>query len=394
MTDGAVPVLRPGRAELVTQGAVGDHWDRLAKKAGFLDETWAKDHTFYVLRHTGFNLLRSVGMELDDLADLMGHTTIITANKHYRHRTPHFDIIRREVHALGLERTPAGFIDGLGFVLARRWRAEGTNIGCAEPRSVAPVVGYDDMKMLAGPSTIDVLPTVIENEGTDNPSLPPGINSQEAFRAHQRKKCHELYALGWSKPRIGRELGLCRSTISDWIRTAPNARWMRKAGSAERAELMQRCAELRDQHPDWSTTEIAKVLGIAPHRIVVWERKRGLPMPHRPGAHKLGKHDKLIRQMFAEGKTTLQMAEAIGHSHSAIAYYINRLGLRQGKSGHKLGQYEDRIRSMIAEGKNLTQITAQNWTKRQGPELLALLSVSVCKLVRRTCKKARHRKHF
>jgi len=364
--EGAVPVLVPGRADLVTQNAVGDHWDRLAKKAGFIDATWAKNHTFYALRHTCLNLWRTINIPIDRLSTLAGHTNILTTHSRYLHETPHFEIIRSEVHALGLEQTPAGSIDGLGIVLARRWREDGIEIPCAPPRSATPpLLENGSAPLLLTGNVIDVVPT---EAWAERSATATNVNSLQALRAHQMKRCHELHAQGWTKNRIGKELGLCRSTISDWIRTTPDVRWMRKAGRAERAEKMAQCAQLRDEHPDWSTTQIAAELGIAPHRIVMWERKRGKPMPRRPGAHKIGRYKSDLWQMLGEDKTTEQMAAELNRkypnrktpSHSGIAYFIIRMGWRKGPPGaRKLGKHQDRILQMKAEGKSPEQMARE-----------------------------------
>jgi hypothetical protein len=84
-------------------------------------------------------------------------------------------------------------------------------------------------------------------------------------------------------------------------------------------------------------------------------------MPHQPGAHKLGKYDAQIRQMVAEGKTFREMQEILrqhdpkGPSHSALSYYVERMGLRnlrpiRNRRGVRIEIYETRIRELAAEG--------------------------------------------
>lgn len=327
------PVLVSGRVGSVTPNAItGNHWPAIARKAGFIGEAEELAHTFYALRHTAANLWRTIGIPTDRLMTLMGHTDYHTTVSNYLHETPHFEVIRREVEALGLERTPAGLIDGLGFVLARRWRDEGIEIECAPPRSATQLIGSDaaaqqDPKMLSG-TMIDLVPNSVSIEAPPAEQINP--YSLEALRARQRARAKELFELGWTKIRIGDELGVDPCTVSDWVRSADNIRWMRKTSHAERTVLIARCHQLRDQNPEWSSTQLAKELGVHPSRVTLWERGRGKPMPHQPGAHKIGKHEARIRQMLAEGLGCEQMARELdGVSKSGIAYFINRIGLRE-----------------------------------------------------------------
>lgn len=373
--EGAVPVLMVGRTETINPAAISsDHWPVIAGKAGF-DKTEGLLHTCYVLRHCFGNLLRTIGVPLDRLKVLMGHTTIHTTEKHYLHETPHFEDIRREVEAVveefRLERTPAGLIDGLGIVFARRWKDEGIEIECAPPHAVRPLPGQMPGQMVmigngaAAPDSklIEATPVAASVE-EPTPTMPP-ITSLEGLRAWQRAQAKELYKAGWTKDRIGTKLGVDPKTVSGWVRTTDDLKWMRKATHAERAELIARCHELRDANPDWSSTDIAKELGVAPHRVTVWERRRGLPMPHRPGPHKIGRFEPDIRRMAAEGKTAREIAAALDGavSRSGIALFMQQRGIarqtNRRTSGVDLRQFEGRIRELIAEGKTDWQIAKE-----------------------------------
>ena len=111
---------------------------RIAYKAGLVDEkTGARRYTAYCLRHTAANMWRAIGIDLEDLRALMSHEKIDTTSGHYLHEAPHLAVLRREVAELGLEKTREGLIDGLGIVLAQRWREAGLDIPCSPPRSAS-----------------------------------------------------------------------------------------------------------------------------------------------------------------------------------------------------------------------------------------------------------------
>ena len=170
--------------------------------------------------------------------------------------------------------------------------------------------------------------------------------------------------------KIAAEFGVAFSTVKDWIRNAGLEVRRGRLPEIERRSLMERVTQMRKAQPNISANEMAKVLGIAPKRIVQWEKVRGHPMPHQPGAHKLGKYDAQIRQMLAEGKTCREMQEIFrqhdsrGPSHSAISYYINRLGLRdlrpaRNRRGVRIEIHETRIRELAAEGKSKEAIARE-----------------------------------
>jgi hypothetical protein len=365
-TEGPVPVLRTKQAPIIVPLAISNgHWQAIASKAGFVDDDGGLGHTFYALRHTCANLWRTIGIQPDRLMKLMGHTDYHTTVMRYLHETPHFEVVRREVEALGSERTPEGYIDGLGVVLARRWKDEGFDIGCGPPRSMTPQIGYDGPLALSE-KTIDLQPTAVSTEAESSaPPLGSAIKSVEELRLWQIARATELFRAGWTKSKIAAELGVGFPTVQHWLRTADIAVRRGRIPKVERQALMKRVAELREARPEASSTEIAKALNVSPKRIVQWEKVRGRPMPHRPGAHKLGKYDAQIRQMLAEGKTCRQMAEILdGPSHSAIGYYINRLGLRglrpiRNRRGVRIEIHETRIRELAAEGKSKEAIARE-----------------------------------
>jgi integrase len=370
-TEGPIPVLRTKQAPIIVPLAISQaHWAAIAAKAGFVDDDGGLDHTFYALRHTCANLWRTVGIEPDRLQKLMGHTDYHTTVKNYLHETPHFAVIRREVEALGLERTPEGYIDALGVVLARRWKEERLDIPYAPPRSMAHQIGHDHPLALP-PNTIDLQRTAVSTEADPSaPAIGSAIKSIEQLRLWQITRAKELFLAGWPKLKIANELGVAFYTVREWLRSAGLEIRRGRLPKTERLELMERVSQMRKQQPNISANEMAKVLRVAPRRIVQWEKAAGRPMPHQPGAHKLGKYDVQIRRLLAEGKTCREM-EAIldGPSHSAIAYYINRLGLAhlrptRNRRGVRIEILDTRIRELVAAGKSKEAIA-----RELGPEL-------------------------
>lgn len=228
----------------------------------------------------------------------------------------------------------------------------GIEILCAQPRSVTPQLGNTGIKLLPG-SIIDVMPTAAS---VDPPELGPVIRSTQTLRAWQMAECQKLRALGWTKNRIADHLGLCTGTISEWARSVPNVKWMRKTSNAEKAEIKKRVLQYIDAHPEESTTEIAAKFAIKPYLVARYAKQVGKPMPHRPGAHKLGKYQAQILEMFEHGKSYEQIGKAIGHPSSSVGYFIKRLGLA-GKSktltsGMRIENYKSRIIELIAAGKS------------------------------------------
>ena len=362
-TEGPVPVLVTTPGALFYPSSISaHHWPVLATKAGFMDADGGLKHSFYALRTTAANLWRTIGMQIDDVSGLMGHVRIDTTVGSYTRPTPHFSPIRREVEELMrretvLERSPEGFIDALGFVLAQRWRAEGIEVGCAPPRSMTAQIGYTAQRALT-PTMLELVPTV-------EPVPPPIIKSAEDFRVWQIEKTKQLFKIGWTMTRIAAELRVGFPTVKHWLRHADISHTRGKLPEDQRQDLMERVRAYREEHPEASTTDIAKALGVHAKRITSWERRRGRPMPHRPGAHKLGKHDAAIRRMLAEGRTCRQMAKILnGPSHSAIGYYINRLGLRdlrpvRNRRGVRIEIHATRIKQLAAAGKSKEAIARE-----------------------------------
>jgi integrase len=382
--EGKVPVLVTQLAPIVRPLAItADHWPAIAAKAGFVDKDGGLDHTFYALRHTCLTLWRTVGILPDRLQKLAGHRRYETTVKYYLHETPHVQVIRREVEAhLGSDRNPPpeAYIDGLGFVLAHRWKSEGIDVDCAPPRPMAPQIGYDGPLAMTG-NTIDLQPTAVSTEAEPPaPAIGTAIKSVEALRLWQIARAQELFRAGWPKLKIATELGVGFPTVKNWLRNTGLEVRRGRLPATERLELMARVTQMRRQRPNISANEMAKVLGVAPKRIVQWERVHGRAMPHQPGAHKVGKYDARIRKMLAEGKTCREMAKILhGPSHSAIGYYINRLGLRDlrpipNRRGVRIEIYDTRIKQLAAEGMSKEAIARELARELGNPSRSGIIS--------------------
>lgn len=357
------PVLITAGASIIKPEAISSqHWPVIARKAGFVDAHDDHLYTFYDLRHTDATILRTIGMESDDLQSLMGHSDYKTTVERYIHRAPHlYPGIRRDVESLGFGRTPEDLVDALGLVLARRWKDEGIDIGCAPPRTTAvPQIGHNG-GMIALPSPI--LDLTAESVETPQASDPASW-SVEDLRKRQRARAAELHAQGWTVQRICAELKADRTTVKAWLRHShiPDRRGRLPADVRE--DLKRRLPELRKQHPDWITIQFAEALGVHSGRITEWERERGKPMPHRNYAHKIGKHEARIRQMVAEGKTYREMAKILGDvSPTGIRLFVkDKLGglkTKRWAGGERIDQYDADIIRMVAEGKNGKEIAAE-----------------------------------
>jgi integrase len=360
------PVLVTNRANIVRPDSItGHHWPAISAKAGFVDAHGGLRHTDYALRHTAANLWRTVGIPIDRLQILMGHTTIQTTAKHYLHETPHFEVLRREVAQLGLDTTPEGYIDGLGYILFRRWRIDDIDVECAPPRLTT--IGANSSALIASPKAIviDIKPDVIVAKVDPPLSV---ITTAAQLRKWQRTKAKEMFLAGSTKQDITAELGISIITLTNWLRLADvdNVR-LGRLPAIERRELMDRIKQYREQHPDASSTAIARALGIEPKRVTMYERRRGAAMPHRPGAHKIGKFAADIERLSKQGLSQKQMAAELERiyperktpSHSGIGYYMSKVGLKtqRWKSGRaRIGTFETQIREMVAAGKSAGEI--------------------------------------
>ena len=367
--EGEEPVLVTARGPVWKYSIAQNHWATIAVKSGFTDADGGHRYTFYCLRHTAATLWRAIGIDTDDVQYLMGHEDYKTTVENYLHKNPGYDgVIRPEVEGFMrqhlLARTPEGYIDALGYVLARRWKAAGIPIDCATPRAETQRLDHDGALALPAP----VLDLAATDVSTKTASVSgPTIKSLEDLREWQRARSIELHGQGWTKTRIAAELRCDHTTVDFYLRHAgfPHARG--KLKPERRQELKQRIIQYREEHPDASPIEVGQALGEHARRITLLERGRGKPMGRpRPGHHlayKLAPHEAAIRRMAAEAKTFREMARALpgNISFSAIAAFAKKRGIKTKRwgSGARVDQYDAEIRRMVAEGKDGREIARE-----------------------------------
>ena len=357
---GKVPLLVPGQRlgnGLITPAEItrGD-FKVLLGKAGV---TLPQGLGFYVMRRTATNLLKSVGMDRDDLLELGGWIESDTYEAHYRQSSQEYkSVLRPEVEAMAHKygfdlKSPAGLVDALGYVLVARWHHEGIGVPMAQPRQrqrsplEAALLGVEEAPLLA-------LPAPAKEDTT------PKFPSVEAVRLWQIGESVRLRKEGWTNQRISKHLKVCASTVGMWLREAdiPHTRGMSGISHATRAEKDRELLELKAKHPDWGVTELATATGLRPTTVARRLRVKGAdPAPRKMPDYKLGKHDARIRKWAAEGKTFRDM-EKLFHdlgediSFSAIAYYAKKHGIKTKKwgSGERVDQYDAEIIRMVGKG--------------------------------------------
>jgi hypothetical protein len=358
-TTGAVPVLATARAEIIRPEAISSrgHWERIARKAGLVDaKTKALTHTCYCLRHTCANMWRVLdGIDLGHLRRLMRHKKINMTMDKYEHEAPHLAPLRREVQALGLERTPEGCIDGLGVVLAQRWNAAGLEVPRSDPRPTSlpqqrlpNYHGDGEPKALEG-KTIDQTPTSV---AIKKPA-PQQITSAADWRKFCEQEPKRLRALGWTKQRIADRFGMCISTVAQILRSSDDCRYMRKTSQAERRGVRQRCREYYETGRLKTYREIGHAEGVRPATVALWARKDGWSLPREAPEYKLGKHDALIRKRLAARTPVKAIARELDVTPSAMWRYMNRNGLRDpAKAAADKAALKARVLKHLADGKS------------------------------------------
>jgi hypothetical protein len=178
-----------------------------------------------------------------------------------------------------------------------------------------------------------------------------------------------LHLAGWKNWDIAEELGIGTYTLYEWLRNLEPVK-LGRLRPDERQALKERIAQMRQERPEASSAEIAKVLGIEPRRVVNAERARGKPMPRQPGAHKIGKYEVPIRQMLDQGMTCKQMAAELKRrfpnakktpSHSGIWYFIRNRGwkVQRRGGGRNLDPYAGAMREMAEAGKSKEEIARE-----------------------------------
>jgi integrase/transposase len=337
---GAVSVLA-ARSKFVSPEAIGqNHWPVIANKAGFLDANGAHLYTFYDLRHTFATLLRSIGVQDDDLKELMGHSDYKTTVDNYIHRQPHlFAELKRQVKQaikeLDLDDTPEGLIDALGFVQARRWKDEGIEIACAPPRSVTERLAAAEDQLALPTRVLELTP----NSAATMVSPGPLIKSVEDFRLYQRIQVIEAWkTTGLGLTRIAKEYGVHRETAKYWIDHADIRHERGRLKPELRQNLNTRVLAYFDQHPDTPNIVMARMFGQHTHRIAAILRGRGTPGRHRVRNRKLDQHEKQIQRWIEDGVTFREqqrLLEKMGTtvSFSALCYFAKKKGWKSKRWG-------------------------------------------------------------
>jgi integrase len=329
---GRVPLLVPGQR--LGNGMVSPmeitrgHLPALTAKAGL---SLPKGLAFYVMRHTATNLLKSVGMDRDDLLELGGWTDSKVFDAHYRHATPEYkQALRPEVeamaHRLGLDlKSPAGVVDALGYVLVARWHHEGISLKMAphreRPKSPleAALLGVEhEIPMLAlpPPSAEDTTPT---------------FPSVEAVRRWQIGEAVRLFREeGWTRTRIAEHLHVDGSTIGKWLREAdiPHTRGLKGITREARAEQKRKLHEIRLANPKWGAEEIGRAIGERPSTVSRWELKRGVPVRRKMPRYRAAEHEATIRAMLAAGRTYVDVSAATRLSVGTVRTFAKELGLK------------------------------------------------------------------
>lgn len=364
-TTGAIPVLVAGKAAIIKPEAIsGQHWPTIASKAGFVDGADDRIFTFYNLRHTAATIWRTVGMEPDDLQDLMGHADYKTTVAKYIKRSKFlYPGISRDVHkiivGLGV-RTPEAIIDALAIVLAHRWRDAGIDIGCADPRVVAQELeNHGSFPALSAPAVLDLV-------ALPAPAPAPVIlRSVKKVREWQRVEAVRLFTVeGWSQTRICMHLEIDKTTFRDYMRHANVPDRGGRLSKEKRQDVRDQFRELRAQHPEWTTYQFADALGVHSKRLTKWAREDEAPLPHRTYSYKLEKHEQLVRRSLAEKKSLNQIADAINRlatseaekvTPTGVRWFTRKLGLTttyEGNGVAKVDQYDAEIVRMVDEGKD------------------------------------------
>lgn len=333
-TTGAVPILRTERAAIITPKAISckGHWFRIAHKARLVDpKTKALTHTAYCLRHTAANLLRAIGMDLEDLRAMMTHSTIKMTSDKYLHEAPHLAPLRREVEneveKFKLARTRAGLVDALGIVLARRWREAGLDIPCSPPREMVPP--QPRLPDYSQSNVVELRPTAVTVEGLPPPKQQsPQMTTFQEFRDWQMMRAREMNRQGATRNQIKAELGVDLTAIGNWLR-APEARHIQMSlPLAERKGIQKRVRADYESKRYKHIRELASAHGVLPGTVASWLRKGGWKIERERTEYKLAQHAALITATFAAKGNVRALARELGVDPSALWRFAKRHGLR------------------------------------------------------------------
>lgn len=341
-TEGRVQLLRTDQKELVAPDYISEHLfpsirDKVGLPAGLIA---------YSLRTSFANMLRVIGVSIERVMVMMGHNNIATTSKDYYRDTPSYEPLIdgvKEMAAkfkLDLDKN-ADAIDALTLELAYRvhTRAKAqnveTNFRCSDLRQPAPS-RFGNQHQINGPATL-ALPGNVLDLVANNSIEVGAFSSKQSLHTLTHKQDQRAYAIkrylaGIPKQEIKEELGIAAITLDKWLRAAgfPEVKIGRLKQQEEKA-LRAAVAAAREHTDD--SAEIGRMTGLEPDRAARYERERGHPMPHRPGAHKVGKFEAEIDEIRAAGTKDNRKVVAILQkrhpgekipAHSSIGAFLKR----------------------------------------------------------------------
>jgi transcriptional regulator with XRE-family HTH domain len=225
-------------------------------------------------------------------------------------------------------------------------------------------LGYSGPQLALPPGAGPVIELSPINESIETSETVGSLHTRE-LEKRRRARAKEMRLAGRTDPEILNELGIAWITLKKWFRDedVPDVRLGRYPADQMQA-LKDRVRELRAQGLDQN--EIAKKLGIAPNRVVRWEKERGAPMPHTRPSYRTAKYKTRIFELKAEGKSDKTVAEQLKleypnektPAHSSISYYLAKIKhkrLRRG-GGLDISNYDAEIRK-LGETKSQEEIT-------------------------------------
>ena len=119
---------------------------------------------------------------------------------------------------------------------------------------------------------------------------------------------------------------------------------------------------MRDEHPDWSSKQVARAANDEPRRVINYRRGRAIRcrvVVARTGSAAI---EEEIDQMIAAGKTHRQVADELKRrypkqktpSASGVGYYLAKRGVKSMRAGggFKIERFDAEIRRLAAEGRS------------------------------------------
>jgi len=390
--EGDAPVVRIGGEELFTPESISNHqWPAIMTKAGFVDEEHGgMAYTMYETRHTFGCLLEASGLEFRKISKLMGHQKVATTEENYMHTVLSYQPILKWGKAVAAEYeidldTPEAYIHVIAVILHRHWVHAGIDLSWlgmdgADMRPSESILKIAATPVPASPGNlfIDLVPnySVTSNGNAvalltdesrsvavDQPSRPV-IKTAKELQIYQRTRAVEMHRAGAHRSQIMAELGIAPSTLDNHLRWAnvEQAVIGRLPAIVRQAKIAQ-YRKLRAKHPDWSSTQLGKELGVEPKRVTLWAREDGEPMPHRPGAHKVGKYETEIMAMVGKKVGPRGIAEELKRrypgqktpSHSGISNFLKGKGVKL-RNNTRYREHQEQIQALLDQKKGPVEV--------------------------------------